>query len=460
MPIQTAIDSISNSQGSPFGFKNRIINGNMAITQGAAAATITPAVTSAYATNYPVDRFEVIVGAASKLTTAQSSTAATGFNFSTLITSSSSYTVGAAEVFAIRHKIEGFNTSDLAFGTVNAQKITLSFWVRSSVTGTFGGSIQNSAANRSYPFNYTINVIDTFEYKTITIPGATIGTWVTDNTGWAYLIFSLGDSLDKFNTFWNLMNIDNQIIKVPFSGNMFSNKFEIIQPDFDNIIRLFNTMLENNPSFKLLIDRLNSNEDNIVITDFMAEGKSLFTLFELFGHFGINVSKLTIHFITYTENIIEIITSEIANFNRKYPSLNIVINQPDHVGLNINITYTEVLDYYFSNADKISNSRCMPRYPYTSWENVPNDVYRKGTEDNYYLCNMHTFIFYLFHRCYYTQFILKKMYDTDPDLNDINKLEYIIKGFFNTYLNYNNDEGLRRKYLKYKLKYLKLKENK
>ncbi len=275
-----------------------------------------------------------------------------------------------------------------------------------------------------------------------------------------YLIFSLGDSLDKFNTFWNLMNIDNQIIKIPFSGNMFSNKFEIIQPDFDNIIRLFNTMLENNSSFRLLIDRLNLNEDNILITDYMAEGKALFTLFELFGHFGINVSKLTLHFITYTENIVEIITPEIANFNRKYPSLNIVINQPDHVGLNINITYTEVLDYYFSNADKFSNSRCMPRYPYTSWENVPNDVYRKGTEDNYYLCNIHTLIFYLFHRCYYTQFILKKMYDPDPDLNDRIKLEHIIKGFFNTYLNYNNDEGLRRKYLKYKLKYLKLKENK
>jgi len=193
MPIQTAIDSISNSQGSPFGFKNRIINGNMAITQGAAAATITPAVTSAYATNYPVDRFEVIVGAASKLTTAQSSTAATGFNFSTLITSSSSYTAGAAEVFAIRHKIEGFNTSDLAFGTVNAQKITVSFWVRSSVTGTFGGSIQNSAADRSYPFNYTINVIDTFEYKTITIPGDTSGTWIGATNGIGITVnFGLG----------------------------------------------------------------------------------------------------------------------------------------------------------------------------------------------------------------------------------------------------------------------------
>ena len=193
MPIQTALDSINQNQGSPFGFKNRIINGNMAISQGAAGATITPATSSAYATNYPVDRFEVIVGAASKLTTAQSTTAATGFNFSTLITSSSAYTVGAGEIFAIRHKIEGFNTSDLAFGTANAQKITLSFWTRSSLTGTFGGSIQNSAANRSFPFTYTISVANTFEYKTITILGDTSGTWIGATNGIGITInFGLG----------------------------------------------------------------------------------------------------------------------------------------------------------------------------------------------------------------------------------------------------------------------------
>lgn len=193
MPIQTALDSINQNQGSPFGFKNRIINGNMAITQGAAAATITPATSSAYTTNYPVDRFEVIVGAASKLTTAQSTTAATGFNFSTLITSSSAYTVGAGEIFAIRHKIEGFNTSDLAFGTANAQTITLSFWTRSSLTGTFGGSIQNSAASRSFPFTYTISVANTFEYKTITILGDTSGTWIGATNGIGITInFGLG----------------------------------------------------------------------------------------------------------------------------------------------------------------------------------------------------------------------------------------------------------------------------
>ena len=180
-------DKITTSDGVSsaglYGLKNRLINGSMSISQGAAGATITPAVTSAYATNYPVDRFQVIVGAASKLTTAQSSVAATGFNFSTLITSSSAYTVGAGEVFVIRQNIEGFNTADLGWGAAGAASVTLSFWVRSSLTGTFGGSLQNSASNRSYPFTYSIAAANTWELKSVTIAGDTTGTWIGATNG-------------------------------------------------------------------------------------------------------------------------------------------------------------------------------------------------------------------------------------------------------------------------------------
>lgn len=180
-------DKITTSDGVSsaglYGFKNRLINGSMSISQGAAGATITPAVTSAYATNYPVDRFQVIVGAASKLTTAQSSVAATGFNFSTLITSSSAYTVGAGEVFVIRQNIEGFNTADLGWGAAGAAPVTLSFWVRSSLTGTFGGSLQNSASTRSYPFTYSIAAANTWELKSVTIAGDTTGTWIGATNG-------------------------------------------------------------------------------------------------------------------------------------------------------------------------------------------------------------------------------------------------------------------------------------
>jgi hypothetical protein len=183
LDLGLSTQSVAIGQGNASIMKNRIINGAMVISQGAAGATITPAVSSTYSTNYPVDRWQVLVGAASKLTTAQSSTATTGFNFSTLITSSSAYTVGASEVFSITQKIEGFNTSDLYFGTANAKTVTLSFWVRSSLTGTFGGSLQNSAANRSYPFSYLISVADTWEQKTITIAGDTTGTWIGATNG-------------------------------------------------------------------------------------------------------------------------------------------------------------------------------------------------------------------------------------------------------------------------------------
>mgnify|MGYP003336011929 FL=1 len=180
------------SMASSF-MRNRIINGGMIFSQAAAANTVTPATTSAILTNYPVDRWQVLVSAASKLTAAQSTTTATGFGFSTLITSSSAYTAASSDYFTLTQKIEGYNFADLVFGTASAKTITLSFWVRSSLTGTFGGSIQNSAQNRSYPFTYTINAANTFEKKTITIAGDTTGTWIGFTNGIGLWVnFSLG----------------------------------------------------------------------------------------------------------------------------------------------------------------------------------------------------------------------------------------------------------------------------
>ena len=189
MPIQTAIDSISNNQGSPFGFKNRIINGAMVIDQRNAGASVS-------ATNaelYTVDRFKCLQGiVTSKFTVQQSSTVPTGFTKSVVLTSSSAYTVDASDYFLYRQAIEGFNVADLGWGTANAQTVTLSFWVRSSLTGTFGGSLGNGGSNRSYPFSYTINAANTFEYKTITIAGDTTGTWATDNSAGIVVNWSLG----------------------------------------------------------------------------------------------------------------------------------------------------------------------------------------------------------------------------------------------------------------------------
>jgi hypothetical protein len=78
------------------------------------------------------------------------------------------------------------------WGTANAQTVTLSFWVRSSLTGTFGGVVTNGSYNRSYPFSYTITTANTWEYETITITGDTTGTWLTNNGNGLYLSFDLG----------------------------------------------------------------------------------------------------------------------------------------------------------------------------------------------------------------------------------------------------------------------------
>jgi hypothetical protein len=161
-------------------FRNRIINGAMVIDQRNAGALINPAVNG----NYYLDRWRAISAASSKFSIGQNAGSVTppsGFTNYLGITSTSAYTVGADEVFAIRQPIEGFNVADLGWGTANAKPVTLSFWVRSSLTGTFGGIVRNSAQNRTYPFSYTISSANTWEYETITIAGDTAGTWLTNN---------------------------------------------------------------------------------------------------------------------------------------------------------------------------------------------------------------------------------------------------------------------------------------
>jgi hypothetical protein len=174
---------------SSFGFKNRIINGGMVIDQRNAGASVTN--TTSYP--YTLDRWQIQGSVASKYTAQQSSTAPTGFSNSLLITSTSAYSVAASDYFFFNQKIEGFNTSDLQWGTANAKTVTISFWVQSSLTGTFGGSIVNSTFNYSYPFTYTISTANTWEQKSVTIAGPTGGTWVgaTNGTG-LVVLFGLG----------------------------------------------------------------------------------------------------------------------------------------------------------------------------------------------------------------------------------------------------------------------------
>ena len=175
---------------SNFGFKNRIINGAMVIDQRNAGAASANTISG-----YFLDRWQVNQSTTGKLVAQQDAGAVTppvGFTDYLGVTSQSAYSISSTDNYNIAQFIEGFNTADLAWGTANASPVTLSFWVRSSLTGTFGGAFLNSALNRSYPFSYTISAANTWEQKSVTIAGDTTGTWLTTNGVGIRIYFGIG----------------------------------------------------------------------------------------------------------------------------------------------------------------------------------------------------------------------------------------------------------------------------
>ena len=182
--------AVTGSLNTPntFGFKNRIINGGMVIDQRNAGAAVTAN------DAFPVDRFKLAFGNSTGAFSAQQTTTApAGFiNSVKYLTTTADVSLGATEYATLTQPIEGLNVADLAWGTASASTVTLSFWCRSSVTGTFGGALRNSAGNRSYPFTFAISVINTWEQKTITIAGDTSGTWLTTNGVGIYLNIGMG----------------------------------------------------------------------------------------------------------------------------------------------------------------------------------------------------------------------------------------------------------------------------
>jgi len=187
-----------------YGFKNRIINGAMVIDQRNAGAEVNPAVNAVYY----VDRWLAVSSAASKFKIGQNAGSVTppaGFKNYLGCTSLSAYSVGASDAFGVRQIIEGFNVADLGWGTANAQAITISFWVRSSLTGTFGLGLGNDGFSRAYPATYTISSANTWEFKTVTVAGDTSGTWLSTNGGGLYLTwqFGYGSSLSGTANAWN-----------------------------------------------------------------------------------------------------------------------------------------------------------------------------------------------------------------------------------------------------------------
>ena len=172
LPLSIDSTALNIVDTAPLSYRNKIINGDMRIDQRATAVS---------ATGYSVDRWRFFKSNTAVESAAQNSDAPAGFSSSLRLTVTTADTsIGALEYSAFDQTIEGFNISDLGFGTPSAKSVTISFWVRSTVVGEYTANIRNPNATRKCPFNYTINAANTWEYKTVTLPGCTDGSW--DNT--------------------------------------------------------------------------------------------------------------------------------------------------------------------------------------------------------------------------------------------------------------------------------------
>jgi hypothetical protein len=185
----TTVNGLAYPSAGPLSNRNKIINGDMRIDQRNAGAAVTSS------TAYPVDRWITYNATDGAYSGQQSTDVPTGTGFLnslkyTITTADSS--IGATQYAAIVQKIEGYNVADLKLGTANARQFIVSFWVRSSVTGTYGFALKNGANNRAYATTYGINSANTWEYKTLTITGDTTGTWSSDNSTGIDLSWGLG----------------------------------------------------------------------------------------------------------------------------------------------------------------------------------------------------------------------------------------------------------------------------
>ena len=190
----TGTPTFTNAISAPntFGFKNRIINGAGVISQYNGAT----AVTNSGGTTYFMDRWLVYDGSGgSHFSVGQNKGGVTppaGFTNYIGINVTSAVSASATNNFSLQQHIEGFNIADLAWGTASAKTVTLSFWIYCSLTGTFGGSLRDNGADYLYPFSFSIPVANTWTQISITITGATGGTWLTNNGRGIGVLFDLG----------------------------------------------------------------------------------------------------------------------------------------------------------------------------------------------------------------------------------------------------------------------------
>ena len=187
MTLTTVSPALLDTQAQYTGFKNRIINGDMRIDQRNAGAAITPSAV----VSHGVDRFNYVGTQTSKLTLQRVSDAPSGFKYSTKLSVAASASATAGDQFRYTQNIEGFNCSDLNWGSASAQDVAVSFYAKASVAGTYSVALWNDTFN-NYSYVSAVSLTSTWNKYTIIVPGATAGSWNTENTGGISLIFDLG----------------------------------------------------------------------------------------------------------------------------------------------------------------------------------------------------------------------------------------------------------------------------
>ncbi len=184
------IDATAAPGGTPFALRNRVINGDMRVAQRGTSFTGVNADPV-----YTLDRWRFSINSGVGFTVDQASDAPAGFTNSLLATvtaPSAGFTTG--QYTALVYCPEGADMGDLGFGAAGAQDVTISFWAKSSLAGTFPFAVGNASANRSYVTTYSLPTANTWTKVTITIPGDTAGTWYADYRGWGLLTWDLGDA--------------------------------------------------------------------------------------------------------------------------------------------------------------------------------------------------------------------------------------------------------------------------
>ena len=188
------VDGVAMPSSGPLSNRNLVINGAMQVAQRGTAAVTTSGA-------FPVDRFKTSYNVTGGAFTAQQSTdAPEGFKNSTKFEVTTAASAGASEVCSYFYAIEGQDMQQADFGLSSAKSLTASFWVRSSLTGTYSVAMRNNDGSRSYIAEYTVSSANTWEKKTVTFPGTTDGTWATDNTVGASLTWDLGSGSDRQGT--------------------------------------------------------------------------------------------------------------------------------------------------------------------------------------------------------------------------------------------------------------------